>query len=273
MRRAVVGAVALCLIGGGSARAQGAEDLGTLLAVMQEHFGQSMGEAVVGGQSIFVTAKGSAKLGAPAPRAYDLTADAQAPTAVQAAKLRDDKIEKLRAVAKRFSVQMTVGEGSYVTAGRFPLVRPVATAPGVAPPVQTPPNTPLATPSTAQVTARAPVTFVRPPPAQMPAFIDALREAGIETLPDTSAPPNGLAQLTQILGLGGAASSPTVDQETWDRASAAAVQAARAQAEALAGPAGRRVGAVRQIMLLTRGVQGGEATVTVAARFGFAAEK
>jgi hypothetical protein len=277
MRRAVVGAVALCLIGGTAARAQGADDLGSLLAVIQEHFGQSMGEAVLGGQSVFVTAKGSVKLPAPPHRSYDVTVEAQGPTAVQAARLRDDKVDKLKAVATRFSAPMVIGEPSYLA--NRPVIAPRITLPTGTPPVVTVPSPnapppPAGTAAAGQVTARVPVQFTRPPPAQMPAFLDALREAGVDTLPDTNAAANPLAQLTQIFGLGGAA--PTggmVDEETWSRASAAAMQAARAQAESLAAPAGRHAGAVRQVMLLSRSVQNGEATVSVAARFGFAPDK
>jgi hypothetical protein len=273
MRRAVVGAVALCLMSGATARAQDGGDLAGLLAVMQEHFGQSMGEAVLGGQSVFVTARGVAKLPAPAARPYDLQVEAQGPTAVQAARLRDDKVDRLRAVAKRFSLQLTVGEPSYVTLPRAvsPPRPAIAATPGatLSPPIQAPGATPAP-----QVTARIPVHFARPPEAQMPAFIDALREAGIETLPDTNGLPNPLAQVTQMLGLGGTAvSSATVDPATWDKASAAAVQAAKSEAEALASPADRHVGALRQVMLLSRSIQGDEAVVTVAARFGFAPEK
>jgi hypothetical protein len=272
MRRVVISAVALSLIGGGVARAQGGEDIGALLAVIQEHFGQSMGEAVLGGQSVFVTAKGSVKLAAPLTRPFDLPVEAQAPTAVEAAKLRDDKVDKLRAVARRFSVTFSVmGEPSFqATRGFTPpqRVAPVQTLPGSPPPpLPIPPRAPASGPP--QVTARVQVQFSRPPAAAMPAFVDALREAGIETLPDTNLAPNPLAQLPQLLGLGGTAAAGPVDEETWSKASAAAMQAAHAQAEALAAPAGRHVGALRQVMLLSRSAQNGEATVTVAARYGF----
>jgi hypothetical protein len=150
---------------------------------------------------------------------------------------------------------------------------------GNPPAIQIPPVSPPAPQAGAnaaagQVTARVPVQFTRPSAAQMPAFMDALREAGVDVLPDTNTPANPLAQLTQILGVGSPPASPgAVDEETWTRASAAAIQAARAEAEALAAPAGRHVGTVRQVTLLARTVQNGEATVMVAARFGFAAEK
>jgi hypothetical protein len=271
-----MGALALSVIGGAAARAQGPEIIPGVLAAAGEQLGQGVGEAALGGQSVFVTAKGAVKLPAPPSRTYDLTVEAQGPTAVQAAKLRDDKIEKLRAVARRFTVQMTEGEPSYLANRSFATAR--VTLPTTANPlaIQIPPATPSASPSagntaTAQVTARVPVQFARPSAAQMPAFMDALRDAGVDTLPDTNTPANGLAQLTQIFGVGGLpAPAGAVDEDTWSRASAAAMQAARAEAEALAAPAGRHVGTVRQVTLLSRSVQNGEATVMVAARFGFA---
>ncbi len=44
----------------------------------------------------------------------------------------------------------------------------------------------------------------------------------------------------------------------------------RHQAEALAAAGGRKLGEARQILQLNRAVQGDQAVVTVAARFGFA---
>ena len=279
MRHAVIGAVALSLMGGLAARAQGPEDIPGVLALAEEQLGRGVGEAALSGQSLFVTSKGAVKLPAPPTRAYELTVEAQGPTAVQAAKLRDDKVDRLRAVARRFSVQMTEGEPSYLASRSIVATRVNLPATGNPPALQIPPATPPAAQAggntvTNQVTARVPVQFTRPPGAQMPAFIDALREAGIETLPDTNTPANPLAQLTQMFGIGGPpAPASTVDEEIWSRASAAAMQAARAEAEALAAPAGRHVGTVRQVTLLSRTVQNGEATVMVAARFGFAPEK
>lgn len=279
MRWAVLGAVALSLMGGAAARAQGPETISGVLVAAGEQLGQGVGDAALGGQSVFVTARGAVKLPTSPARAYELTVEAQGPTAVQAARLRDDKVDKLRAVARRFSVQMTEGEPSYLANRSFATVRIAPSTTGNPPAIQIPPVTPP-TPqaggntATALVTARVPVQFTRPPTAQMPAFVDALREAGVDTLPDTNSPANSLAQLTQLFGIGGAPlPASTVDEEIWSRASAAAMQAARAEAEALAAPAGRHVGTVRQVTLLSRSVQNGEAAVMVAARFGFAPEK
>lgn len=276
MRRVVVGAAALSLIGGAAARAQGPESLPGVLAAAGEQLGQGVGEAALGGQSVFVTARGAVKLPAPPSRSYELTVEAEAPTAMEAAKLRDDKVDKLRGVARRFSVQISLGEPSYLPA-RKAVATLIVPPGGRSPPVQTPPasQSGSSTTATAQVTARVPVRFTRPSEAQMPAFIDALHEAGADSLPDTNAAPNPLAQLTQIFGVGGGAPAPAsvVDEETWGRASAAAMQTARAEAEALAAPGGRHVGPLRQVTLLSRSVQNGEATVMVSARFGFAPEK
>lgn len=277
MRRVVVGAMALSLMGAGVARAQDS-NLAGLLAVIQEHFGQSMGEAVLGGQSVFVTARGSAKLAAAVARTYDITVEAQGSTAVEAAKLRDDKVDKLRAVAKHFSLTISLGEPSYAYRAAVVLPREVPPQTGGAgslPPLPIPPVQSRTAPSSPpQMTARIPVKFSRPSASAMPAFMDALRDAGVDTLPDTNGVANPLAQLTELLGVGGAAAPIAgIDQEVWDRASAAAIQSAHAQAEALAAPAGRHIGAMRQVLLLSRSAQGDEATVTVAVRFGFEAAK
>jgi hypothetical protein len=276
MHRAVMGAMVLSLMGGVAARAQGAEDLPGVLVAAGEQLGQGLGQAALAGQSVFVTAKGSVKLPAPPARVYQLTVQADAPTAVQAAKLRDDKLEKLRAVARRFSVQITEGEPSYLASHTIAAPRVNPSTSNIPPAFQNPPANPPQGSSTLTgvVTASVPVQLARPPASSMPAFVDALREAGFDTLSTTNTPANGLAQLGQLFGVGGApAPASSVDEETWNRASAAAMQAARAQAEALAAPAGRHVGQVHQVTLLTRSVVNGEATVMVAVRFGFAPEK
>jgi hypothetical protein len=157
-----MGAVALSLMGGMAARAQGTEALSGVLVAAGEQLGQGVGEAALGGQSVFVTAKGAVKLPVPPSRPYDLTVEAQGPTAVQAAKLRDDKIEKLRAVAKRFSVQMTEGEPSYLANRSLAAARITLPTTGTPPAIQIPPVAPPAaqaggSAATAQVTARVPV--------------------------------------------------------------------------------------------------------------------
>lgn len=70
-----------------------------------------------------------------------------------------------------------------------------------------------------------------------------------------------------MLGFG---STDQIDPALWDRASQDAVAEARRQATVLATAAGRTLGAARQVLVLTRSVQGSTASVTVAVRYAFA---
>lgn len=268
MRRSVLCAWALAVLAGGAARAQGVGDVPALLAAGVDQFGQGVGESALGGSSVFVTAKGVVKAERPVVRYYRATVSGEGSTAVEAARVRDAKIEKLRAAAKRFNVDMTLGVPDYTAA---PAVRtvvrvnPQPVAPGsplVLPPGAAAPPT-LATPI---LTARTEAQFVRPAEASMPAFMDALREAGVDAQPAN--PLSSLNAAAGFLGIGGAAGE--ADQAAWGKAGAAAVAAAREEAEALAAAAGRKVGQARQITLLSRTVQGDQLTVWVAVRFAFA---
>ena len=106
-------------------------------------------------------------------------------------------------------------------------------------------------------------------PRRLPAFLDALKAAGVDS------PSGGLVggapalfgRSTEVLGFG---SLETVDPAIWDRANAAAVAEARRQAQVLAQASGRGLGAVRQVLMLTRTLQGSAAAVTLAVRFAFA---
>ena len=259
--RILAGAAALSVVFTQGASAQASDGPVGVLAAGVEQLGQSVGEAALGGSSIFVTARGVARIEKPAARIYAVTVEGEGDTAVEAAKQRDAKIDRLRAAAKRFSAEMTLGEGNY---GRAP----PKVAPIVRPPAGAPP-TPPAGPAPPAFTASLAVRFARPPDTAMPAFMDALHEAGVEAFPNTTAtaaPFNPAA----FLGISSADAIGAVDQATWDKASGAAVAAARRRAEVLASADGRRVGPMRQVMMLTSQVQGGEAAVTVAARFEFA---
>lgn len=261
MRPVAIGALALSIMGGSFARAQGVDDFAGLLAAFEEHFGQSVGEAMVGGQSVFVTAKGVAKIDKPVGRTYGATVEGVAETAVEAAKIRDAKLDKVRALAKRFATELTLGEANYVYGPHF--TPPARIVQGSPPPLPAPVRTPSST-----FTVSTPVRFSRLTDAGMPTFLDALHEAGIDNFSNTSAPTNIFSQATETFGFGTVGGD--VDQATWDKAMAAAVSTAKLQAETLASAGGRHVGDLRQVMLLSKSVRGNEATVTVAARFGFA---
>ena len=263
IRRILIGAASLSLMSTAGARAQALDDVAGILATAEEHIGQTVGEAALGGSSVYVTARGSAKLPAAVAKTYPVLVNGQAPTAVEAAAARDTKIERLRAAAKRFGIAMTVDEPVYsygVNIAPRPFVLPT---PG-APPAPASPAKPAAAAFTTTVNVR----FTRPPEAQMAAFLDAVHDAGVDTLASTEAAPNPFAQAGQLLGIGPAA--PNVDQAVWDQAAATAVATARKEAAALAGAGGRKLGPLRQVMLLTRTVQGDTVSVSVGARFGLA---
>ncbi len=274
MRGVLIGAVALGLLAGGAAQAQGVSDVAGFFAAAEEQLGQSVGEAALSGSSVFVTAKGTAGIAAAAAKPYSVTAQADGPTVAEAAKARDAILDRLRAVAKRYGVQMTLEESNYLrgfaqpapSAPRSPATPAPAAAGGPPPPPVV--IRPVAAPGNRPFQASTVVQFSRPADAMMPAFLDAVHDAGVDNLGATNPQPtNPLAAAAAIFG---SEPGPGVDQAVWDKAGAAAVTAARAQAEVLAAAAGRHVGPVRSIMLISRFAQGDEATVTVAARFGFA---
>jgi uncharacterized protein YggE len=260
IRRVLVGAAALSLMAVASARAQGLDDITAVLATGEEQIGQSVGEAALGGSSVYVTARGTAKLPAALAKTYAVTVEGEAPTAVAAAQVRDAKLDKLRAAARRFGVEMTVDDAGYNFGARAAARPFVLPTPGVPAP---PPA-----PAKPVFTTTAGVRFTRPSEAQMPAFLDAVHEAGVETFASTTAAPNPFAQAGQLFGFGPAA--PNVDPAVWEKASAAAVEAARRQAQVLAAAGGRKLGPLRQVMLLTRTIHGDAVAVSVGARFSFA---
>jgi hypothetical protein len=119
--------------------------------------------------------------------------------------------------------------------------------------------------------ARTGVRFKEPPAVRLPAFLDAIRAAGVDDIRTslTATPPGlfGINASSEVLGFG---SVETIDDAIWNAASAAAIRNARGQAQALAMAAGRNLGEARQILVLAKAIQGGEAVVTIAVRFGFA---
>ena len=258
-------AMALSLTAMAPARAQGLDNVAAILATAEEHLGQSVGEAALGGSSVYVTAQGTAKLASPLGKPYVVSVQGQAATATGAAQIREAKIDKLRAAAKRFGVEMTVEDASY-SLGVGPIAPRVVPppTPGV-PPLPVPPVAPAKLPQ--MFTTTVSVRFTRPSEAQMPGLLDAIHEAGVETLASTALPPNPLAQVNQFFGIGGPAAS-AIAPEIWDKASVAAVEAARREAQVLAAAGGRKLGPLRGVMLLTRTSQGDQVTVSVGARFG-----
>jgi hypothetical protein len=252
------------------AAAQDVSQLAGLLASATEAYGQSFGEAATGGSSVFVTATGRAKLPAPLIDAYPINLEGRATSAVAASKLRDDRLAAARAIAQRFNVSVEIGSSTFSREvdteaqqkRNSEVMAERAAHPGV--PIVEPP---LGDADRVFI-ARTGVRFRAADPSQLPAFLDALKAAGIDylTVGQGLAGLGALFGRSEVLGFGGL---DKVDDSIWDRASQNAVAAAQRQAAVLASAAGRQLGPAKQIVFLTRSTQGDTVSVTVAARFAF----
>jgi uncharacterized protein YggE len=259
------------------ARAQSTDQWVGLMATAVEGVGQAAGEAVQGGSSLFVTATGHAKLPSPIADAFLLNIEGQSSSAVEASRKHDERLKAAREIAARFSIIIDIGTTGYsrevdqaAQRARNARVQAQIQAQGEArragatvPPV----NFDQSDIPEAFV-VRTGVRFHSADPTQLPAFLDALKAAGIDDMSGNLVGPRPpvLFGAAQVLGFGGLAE---VDDAVWDRASQDAMARARRQAEVLAAASGRSVGEVRQIMLLTRQVEGEDVSVTVAARYSF----
>jgi uncharacterized protein YggE len=274
----LVAALCLCM---GAAHAQQADKFASGLATAMEGLGQSLGETALSGQSVFVTATGRAPLPAERGVSYTTIIEARAATAVEAAHVRDERISAIEAAARKFGVVIDSQSSSFglekaptnrnhLSPGVSPAHAAMAAPPGV---VITPPAHAVdEPPSEPKFIAKTTVKFVAAHPAHLADFLDALREAGADDLQGGSASPSPLNmfQGNTVLGLGAV---EKVDESLWDQASRAAMTAARHQAEVLATAAGRPLGEIREVMVLNRGTQGDDATVTLSVRFAFAPGK
>jgi hypothetical protein len=191
-------------------------------------------------------------------------------SAVEAGKVRDARLAQLRTVAKSFGIAMELGESRFTLDVDHPAqakrMRETAQANVLHPGVFTPADT---DDIPKVFKARTGVRFTAPSGDHMPAFLDALRSAGVDEISGdlNSRPPGMFQQASEILGFG---SVEKIDDAIWDAASADAIRSARSQAQTLAAAAGRNVGEARQILFLAKAIQGGDAVVTIAVRFGFA---
>ncbi len=254
-----------------------AQDTGLpgLAAVVTEGLGQALGEASQGGSSVFVTAAGKVRLPTPLSGSYFVNVEGKADSAVEAARLRDQRMVDARRVASQFGVDMELGDSAFrrevdlaAQQAETQRINAEVQADRRAHPGEPLPPRPVREPKKVFV-ARTGVRFRAPDASRLPAFLDALTSAGIdiEGAGLASRPMNFLTTTQEVLGFGAV---EKIDPAIWDQASQAAIQAARRQAGILAAAAGRRVGEVRQIMMLSRAVSGGEASVTVAVRFAYA---
>lgn len=271
IRRSLTAAAAAGLLAAPAlACAQDLSGLAGSLAAGIEGLGQSVGEAAVGGSSVFVTATGRADLPGPLTDAYLVNVEGRSNSAVEAQRLRDGKLASARGAAAKYGVTMEVGSTAFsreADTAAQQRRRAQATAERLAHP-----GTPVVEPPSVDddrvFVARTGVRFHAADPQRLPAFLDALKAAGVDS--PTAATAGGLSSLlarsTEVLGFG---AMQTVDPTVWDRASQAAVAEARRQAQVLAQASGRGLGEVRQVLMLSRTVQGSTAAVTIAVRFAF----
>jgi hypothetical protein len=278
MRRAVLIGMLFCLGAAPAASAQNVNAYAGLMAAGVEGFGQTIGEAAVGGSSVFVTATGHAGLPAPIADAYLINIEGQSASAVEASKVHDDRLKTAQSIARQFNVAVDIGSTSFSREeDQLALMRRNArmqaqfqaqrNAGAVATPMMDQPQEPERV-----FVVRTGVRFRASNAAQFPAFLDALKAAGVDNLSGNLGGPSALNMFrsSEVLGFGALAK---VDEAIWDRASQDAMAAARRQAQVLAAASGREVGDVKQILFLTRSVEGDEVSVMVAARFGFAPAK
>jgi hypothetical protein len=257
----------------GLAAAQDASPLTSMFAAGVEAFGQSLGESMTSGSSIFVTATGHANLPSPLTDAYLVNIEGRSASAVEAQHLRDQRLQAARAAAAKFGVTVEVGSTAF-THENDPAAqqrrRNQATAERLAHP-----GVPVVEPVVADervFVARTGVRFRAADPQRLPAFLDALQAAGVDSPSGNLGAVNTgfagiLNQSTQVLGFG---SAEQIDPALWDHAGQEAIADARRQASILAAAAGRTLGEARQVLVLTRSVQGSTASVTVAVRYAFA---
>ncbi len=256
--------LAAMLAAAGPAAAQDAGQIAGVFAAATQGVGQSLGDAMRGGDGVFVWATGRAPLPARPAEAYVVNIESKASSAVEAARLRDARIEAARAVARRFGVSMDVGASGISGGGGHG-----AAAPSTNPPAKADDSEPAAS-----FTAHTQARFRASDPARIPAFLDALSAAGID-IPAGETGAGGFMALLQQKSAAalGFSTVEAEDAATWDRASEAALAEARRQAGVMAAAAGRPLGEVKQILFLTRATEGAEASVTVAVKYGFAAGK
>ena len=277
MKRLVWPVAAVLLAAAPAARAQNTQQWAGLMATAVEGVGQAAGEAAQAGSSVFVTATGHAKLPSPIADAFLTNIEGKSVSAVEASRKHDERLKAAREIAARFNITVDFGSTSYArevdqaaqrerSAKVQAQIQEQAEARRTGRPVS-PLN--LDQSDLPEVfVVRTGVRFHAANAAQLPAFLDALSAAGVEDMSGNLVGPRPPSPFgaSQVLGFGGLAE---VDDVLWDRASQDAMARARRQAEVLAAASGRSLGEVKQIMLLTRTVEGEDVSVTIAARYGF----
>jgi len=276
MRIAIAACAAALTLAGPAA----AQDLAGPVAAAVDQFGQGLAESIGGAGGVFVTAQGRAPMPAASAAPMTLTIQGEGKTAVEAVADRNAQLERVRSVATRFDVGIEVGatnyaiaetpawmtdttEDSYAVWTDEMAVESAADAVEAAA-ADAAPDAPAAP----TITASMQVKLDRPNEGRLPAFVDALVEAGVTDLDDNL---NGLnlGQLQPFLSLLGLDMARDPGEAVWNAATADGVARARAQAEAVAAASGRPLGPVRHVSVLMRSHDGENALVSVAVRFGF----
>jgi hypothetical protein len=265
MKRIAAAAVAaVAIAASGAAGAQEAGNIAGVVATELGAFGQGIGRGASGSDDIYIHAQGRAKLPDALTAAWQghtpafvATAEGKAPSAVEAVRKRDAKIERLRAAAAKLGGEIQVGESTLVVEGNGG-GEPGGGGPMVDSATEAAPAKP------APFLAHATIRFVAPDPAKLPALLDALRAAGADDLrPDVDAG-NYVRRYYESWSYEATAK---VDEATWAQAGADAVRAATVQARALAEGAHRDLGPVNQITYLIRTTDGKQAYVALVVRF------
>lgn len=281
MYRLVVAAAAAALF----ATPATAQDIAGPIAASLDQFGQGVAESMAGGQGLFVTAQGKARMPDSAGGMMTVTVEGKGKTAVEAVADRNAQLERIRSVANNFSVAIDVGETKYAIAEADEWAMtsdsPWAAAAAIEAAADAAEDETVdveliegiggeAQPADGgrTVTASVQVKLGRPNETRLPAFVDALADAGVANLSDSL---NGLdfGPMGPFISLLGLDAGRDPGEEVWNAATADAVARARAQAMAIADASGRQLGPVRHVSVLLRSHDGTSALVSVAVRFGF----
>lgn len=261
-----LGAALSVALWSGAAAAQDAANFARSAAGLLELTGEGLGEAARGGASILVTATGKARLPTPLVETFELNIEGTSDSAVEASRLRDQKLSVVKATAARHQIGIDYGQSTItpvIDQAAVASRRRKTAATGV-----TESSSPLE--SEVHFVARSTLKFSAPGGRDLAPFLDDLRKAGIGLVASngTVASPGGLFNAAQIFGLGQA---DQVAPAIWDDATKAALAEARREAEVIAGASGRSLGAVRQVTVFSRSASGAEASVTVCVRYDFRA--
>lgn len=259
--------VAICLpLAAMPAAAQDNSNFARSAAAALELVGEGVGDAARGGPSILVTATGTARLPAPLVEKFNLSIEGVAGSAVDATRLRDQKLALVKEAAARRQISVEYGQSTIapeVDQAAVNARHKKNSAPGAfdtSPPID----------SEVRFAARTTLKLSAPGSGDLAPFLDELHKAGVGFVSAGGAV-NGMAGIFnagQVLGFGQVAQ---VDPAIWDEATRAALAEAKREAEVIAVASGRPLGSVRQVTVFSRNASGAEATVTLSVRFDFRA--